>query len=519
MMNNSLVKFYSWGAMRICIFAVCIVASSMKVEAKDFLSAPQERDLLVCSDGTIMKGMFYETQMKLKLLVVSDKANYIMFEDEKGVCRICNKQTMEVVSELRSRPTLARDGYFLKKGDETSFYNYGNVKLWTAHGPCVYFSDTLDIAVCLRNDGARYANKGLLEGISLKSGNKLWNSVVPYKYHYPWAEAYYSVKENPNYSYLIADSLYLLDNKTGTLKSRAFCSSVKEPVKSILSVVRPVPLPNEDWRIEAAASYGLKGQLSGTHSGWVQSGDSLFIADAENLYCFDLSLNELWHTPLPDALGSKSELRLCDNNLYLLNFGVAFQNGLTGKYGKPFYATYDKSTGRQLQLVVPDTKSKLYDGCYVPGKIYIQDKSDLYYINEGEEKVHRIKWTPDTDIPAEYDIPEYVIYDTVYVKKDDMLVPITTNENQLVVELNDYDVNVVSLNGEVTKYPGSQVYFHDYRNVYSTNSRKAYRYAIVDDKTMKVRYDFVHAGYCMVLKNGDIWILDSNGIGVVKSPH
>lgn len=515
---KSLGKYIPCSVVRICTLAVCIIAFAMKVEAKDFLSAPQEKDLLTCSDGTMMKGLYYATDKKIERMFVNDKVDYIMLEDEKGVYRICRKQTMEVVSELRSRPMLTRYGYFLNKGDETSFYNYGNLKLWTANGPCVCFSDTLGIAVCLRHEGANYANKGLVEGIYMKSGNKLWNKVVPYKYHYPWTEVF-SVDERPDYSYLIADSLYLLNSKTGAMTVRAFCSSAKESVKSILSVVKPVPLPTEEWRKEAATSYGFMGRVSGTHSSWVQSGDSLFIADAENLYCFNLLLEELWRTPLPDAMGSKSELRLRGDKLYLLNFGVGFQNGLVGRCGKPFYATYERSTGKQLQLVVPDANMKLLGGCYVPGKVYLQDKSDLYYINEGEEKVHRIKWTPNTNTQAEYDIPERVIYDTVYVKQGDALVPITTNEHQLVVELNDYDINVVDINGKVTKYPGSQVFFHDYRNVYSTNSRKVRHYAVVDDKTMKVRYDFVHGGYCMVLKSGDIWILDDNGIGCVKSPQ
>lgn len=508
-------RFWNWWWVRNWMIIAGIIASVDRAEAKDFFSAPQEKDLLTCGNGTVLRGIFYETRKKINTLVVNDKNDYMLCVDENGIYRICDKRTFKIMSELKSNPMVTRNGYFLTKQAKASFYNFNNEKLWTANGPYVYSSDTLGITVFMKSEGVRYVDKGLLEGVDINTGNILWKSTVPYKYHYPWTEIF-TVKEHPNYRYLIADSLYLLDTKTGRLTSHAFCPSVKESGKSIFSIAKSTPLPSNEWRIEAAMSYDHIGRMTGTHSRWVQSGDSLFIADAENLYCFNLSLEEIWRTPIPDAMGSKSCLQVRGDKLYLLNFGIGFQKGFVGRAGRVFYATYDKSTGRQLQLVVPDTNKKLYGGLYVPRKIYLQDNSDLYYIDEGGKEVHTLKWTPETNIPAEYNIPERVIYDTIYVKKDGKLEPITTNDRQLVVELNDYDVNVVNIsNGKVTKYPGSEVFFHDYRNVYSTNSRKTHRYAIVNDKTMKIRYDFSHAGYCLVTDNGDIWLVNDYGIGVI----
>ncbi len=473
--------------MRVCTMAVCIMVSVAKTEAKDFFSAPQEKNLLTCSDGTVLRGMYYETSRKVKGFTASPQYNSIMVKDENGVCRICDYKTLEVMSELKSEPTVVRDGYFLVEQGKASYYSCKNEKLWTANGAYLYYTDTLGIAVCMNG---RSVNNGHLEGWDVKTGNMLWKATVPYRYHNPWNDRF-NVKDSPNSRFLIADSLYLLDTKTGALTVRAFYPSVK----------------------------GLLGRLTGTHSRLVQSGDSLFIADAKNLYCYNLSLEEIWRTPLPEGMGSKSELKLRGDKLYLMNFGVGYQKDFAIRTGKAFYATYDKSTGRQLQLGVPKMdKKKLRGVRYVPGKVYLYDRPDIYYVDEGSEEAHKIEWTPKTTGMALDDMDWGVIYDTVYVKRNGMLEPLATNDQQLVVEVNDYDVNVVNIaSGEVTKYHGSQVFFHDYRNVYSTNNTKAHSYVIVDDKTMKILYDFNYEGICGLMPNGDIWLYDNHGVGVIRA--
>lgn len=60
---------------RVCTLAVCIMASVAKAEAKDFFSAPQEKNLLTCSDGTVLRGMYYETSRKVESITASPQYN------------------------------------------------------------------------------------------------------------------------------------------------------------------------------------------------------------------------------------------------------------------------------------------------------------------------------------------------------------------------------------------------------------------------------------------------------------
>lgn len=108
---------------RVCALAVCVMVSVAKAEAKDFFSAPQEKNLLTCSDGTVLRGMYYETSRKVKSITASPQYNSIMVKDENGVCRICDYKTLEVMSELNSEPTVVRDGYFLVEIRHDFYYD------------------------------------------------------------------------------------------------------------------------------------------------------------------------------------------------------------------------------------------------------------------------------------------------------------------------------------------------------------------------------------------------------------
>lgn len=86
---------------------------------------------------------------------------------------------------------------------------------------------------------------------------------------------------------------------------------VKEPLKSRLSLAKlRTTLPGRGFTREAIYSYsGLDATLKGTHSNIIFSGDSMFVADANHLYCLDKELKTRWMADLPAVVALFLPLR------------------------------------------------------------------------------------------------------------------------------------------------------------------------------------------------------------------
>ena len=425
-----------------------------------------------CDDGSGLQAYFIPVNNGIKRFGLVDDLSMFCITDSDDVTSIFPMPSMELISQIKPKDgglcQISRDGYLTAKGEfftgrvRPNFYTFKNEKLWTCNQEILLNDRRNNVVVCKAN--VRGQN---LVAYDMTTGNELWRKTITSRKRYPWY-CFYSNRRNPEVYYLMADSLWRINVKTGTSKSVDFEGGCKANLKFSL---RHEVFPSLEWHNEAAASvFVWGGNVTGINSNWLIKGDSIFLADAKNVYCFDHELNKLWETSLPEGVGCKSHLCLDGDVLRMMGFGVAFQQNKTVKFGKPFIATYDRKTGKQQGFTTMKADRKFIGGTYVKGRAYWQDRKSFYYTDEGDTAIIRIDWKPETNRQPILNIPDRVICDTVWTLKEGEMHPVCTDARQLVVQLYNKDVYLIHDDGTSEMLSVGNVYFHDADRFYSTNN-------------------------------------------------
>lgn len=511
---------------KLLILTIALLSMLSAQAQKKSLLDYQEIQLGKYADGRPMLFHFIPTDGELKrILTVPDQ--HLMLMGDKNGNKLFNTETFEEIAEPNFKnqqlAQLTKNGYltytlpkFFSFGyGKPTFFNYKGEQVWKSKNEGLIFDRNSRIVVCAEN---RRGDQ--LVAYDMETGKTLWRKTITSNRHAIEADLYVdkSVKDKRIY-YLMGDSLIRLNVLTGDTLRHAFTAGVKEPVKSRFSFVKArYTFPSRDFTKEALYSTVNGAILTGTHSNYIFSGDSLFVADAENLYCLDKSLKTIWATRLPDGCSSKSHIKVFGDQIRMQNYGVAFQNGQIGRYGHPFTATFDRNTGKQLSLEMIDIKKKVMGGIMVKGRTYWQTDNQFFYNEEGDSTVHQIKWKPNTARAPQENHFDYVICDTVGVNKDGILQNVITNDHQLVLEVYGQDVNVIKDDGTCDFLSADSVFFSDGNNVYSTNNdiNQVNTFIIVDPKTRKIESSFHLKGSVGCDKNGNIYVVTKSGVGFHK---
>lgn len=83
----------------------------------------------------------------------------------------------------------------------------------------------------------------------------------------------------------------------------------------------------------------------------------IYLASAEQLVKIDKKSGEIaWKYPFQTKTASKSSILMNDSVVFMINKGIANMNGFEVSYGVPFYAAFDKKTGKKLFLSTINTE-------------------------------------------------------------------------------------------------------------------------------------------------------------------
>lgn len=510
---------------RSLIFIIAVLSIlSVHAQKKSLLDYP-EISLGVYADGKPVLCRFVPADPELKYFVFTPDLPLLLVSDEHAY-HMFNTETCEELSEGKFKgkelAQITMDGILVYSPDNLFSFHYGRPtflnlkgeKVWTNKDVLAFASRTLNVSLCLDKKKDDQIN-----AYDLSTGKLLWHKVITDKKHSLWADEYKD-KSDKRIRYFIGDSLIRLNVVTGDTLRHAFTAGVKEPLKSRLSLVKlRTTLPGRGFTREAIYSYsGFDATLKGTHSNIIFSGDSMFVADANHLYCLDKELKTRWMADLPSGCGSFSAIKIFGNEIRMQNYGVAFQNSLVGRCGHPFSASFDRKTGRRTSLDMIGIKSKVIGGMMVDGRTYWQTDNHIYYNDNGDSIFHEIKWKLNTELHPQENYPDYVICDTVGVVRDGVMEYVTTDSNRIVVEVYGQDVNVVKSDGSCEFIPADKVFIADGNNVYSTNNigDKPNTFVIVDPKTRKVECTFHLRGSVTRDTKGNVYVATKQGVGFHK---
>ena len=205
-----------------------------------------------------------------------------------------------------------------------------------------------------------------LECYEMNSGEHLWTREVPHAYGWN-----YDGWVNDSTRLIVSDGIHLVNIKDGTGKS--------------------YPMVTGTTNYSGAVALGTLGILTGVVAGvsvmptggnavaeltsnMLREDSLLYFASRTQLLCLDDQLNMKWGYPLPEDLTSHSELFVYDDRLYMINDGSGYRGNLRDfssayerdmmevNIGRPFIASFDKNTGKNIYLTQLTKKKDRIEG-------------------------------------------------------------------------------------------------------------------------------------------------------------
>lgn len=493
-----------------------MTCSQIAAMAKDDIFVTEERPLVTLKGGTTIKGPFLQGRAGVNNISLSSGCKYLKVKLKDNKSRLFDTNSLEriVTTNKKERIYPVNDGYLTLRGGSLSFFSGEQHLVWSAKsGSIVYLNEEKNVVVGYADDSNSTGRNGRVVAYKLSTGEELWRHAFPQKDHRAWMHPY----SNGDTLYLVGDKLYQVNVESGKTFSYPFETTKSMSSKAFFTQGVWYPT-NEHCLSEVFCSTPSMGQIGGTHSNPKMSGDSLFIADANNLYCFNSELQPIWKTPLPDEHGSLSSLTFTkDGNLCLLSYGIAFQALKTSKSGKPFCAIYDRQTGKELSLFQVPSKKMLRDARYFDGRIYWQYTNNFYYTDEGKDSFTMIKgdtYSTDEIMSA---TPNFVILKGVGFLGDSVMNVIPSDETHLVAKKQGRDIIVFKGEGVEKTLPTQKAFFTVSLELWENDTPLPNKlYAIVHPITHKVLLSFSCQGKAKMACNGDLWIYNEEGFGVIR---
>lgn len=341
------------------------------------------------------------------------------------------------------------------------FYDFEGKKLWETKKNPEFFKICKDVVVSASQTGIFAFSPCKLTGLDIKTGNKLWEKAIHAHKHFQSC-CYHISKRDSTKIYIIADSLVCIDIITGASTSHSFSAGENANIFHEYTIGPADTVYDPNLSTDNLYSIFIPNAFTGFHSNWIEKGDTLFIADAKNIYAFDSNLKPYWITSLPEMRGAKSSIRLVGDRLVFFNYGVGFNRSNVKTAGLPFAAAVSIIDGKPVSTTYPGDNDHMIGGYYTDsGRIYWLTRRKLFYCDEGEEELHEIDWKSRARYYSADQRMPYSIQDTVWVEKDNKVVAMATDRDKVIVSDWGKQVHVIQLDGSEEILSSDNVFFKD----------------------------------------------------------
>ncbi len=296
----------------------------------------------------------------------------------------------------------------LKLSGINSFYsNNGGIKLWKNTASLIQTEESHNLFFGYENP-----NSSKLSAYSLTDGSELWNIEVSHEYG--WND---QINISTSDKLIVTDNLYRINFSTGAV--------FQYPLKVGMPDNKKVFPEVRSMLIKAGAYIDLWGRyyentpmmtnengITGMVSNICQNDSVYYIADCEKVSCVDTLLQPRWTCNIPNNLASHSHLFINGERLYMLNMGYGLKNGsYRVKCGKPFLASYDIHTGKQIYMNMLSPKKAMIEGAIATkGAFFMLFDNGLTYQNVVDTTINRHYWDVE-----KYGKLHLLITDTIYV--------------------------------------------------------------------------------------------------------
>ncbi|MCZ2102100.1 MAG: PQQ-binding-like beta-propeller repeat protein [Chitinophagales bacterium] len=221
--------------------------------------------------------------------------------------------------------------------------NTGN-ELWEVKNNIYYVNPTENIGVGYKfKITTGYTNE--LEGINLKNGNILWKRSL--NRDYGWNDVFYT---NDTTMIVVAAGLHAINLKTGKGWDYNTKTGEKNYNKTIAKNAVGVAAGLLTGTFLMSTGHDLVRDLV---SNTLVDSSFIYFASKEQIVKTDKQTGEIiWKFVFSKDLTSKSSIFIKNDIIYMVNKGMAYMGNKSIDYGKPFFAAFDKQTGRAIFISI-----------------------------------------------------------------------------------------------------------------------------------------------------------------------
>jgi len=275
-----------------------------------------------------------------------------------------------------------------------------------------------------KNDAYNVGFYGSLNAINLETGQDSWTHKINNKYG--WIQQEFS----DSILYAAVDGLHGINIINGKGWDINMPTGKKDVVKAFVINFGLTIL----YTFAATFGGGIYGAnfvradlYNGMSSEMLFNNEQIFFSAKENLICVDAKSGKMvWQTRLPLKKTASTKLIDDGQNIIVVNKGYCFKNGLKIKYGYPYIAKYDKTTGQQIFLNVVGDNNQIEDVAVTSSGYYLITLSTVYYYDFGGKLITKKDF--HTSGNNSYgDLFSYISNPLFYIKNVDNFTPLSNS--------------------------------------------------------------------------------------------
>ena len=247
---------------------------------------------------------------------------------------------------LTDEVRLTNNGVLYSCGNDTRLYDFKT-------GDIIHKFKTYPEEYDEANDllfGYQKEKDGSLKCFSLFDGREVWETKLKKS---SWAHA---VRWNVDTLLLAGQSVCLLDVKSGNVKNyktKTVASHIEFDAGRLTGGVLGLAASAALFRTAAVpvVPLGLDRKYVGSlcSNVLVEEG-RIYMSDKDHLFCLDNNLDEVWRYDFPQNTASYAKICCNGDTLLMLNEGYGVVGDQWVRFGKPFFAAFDKRTGENHRL-------------------------------------------------------------------------------------------------------------------------------------------------------------------------
>ncbi len=283
--------------------------------------------------------------------------------------------------------------------------------------------------------------------ISLQDGNLKWKAIIPAQQN--WNDVKYL---NDSILLIAANGLYSININTGLLWFKTLNTVQKNNKPLVYSAINNEKIKKEFYAVNTSTT---EANITNISSNILISDTVIYYAGKEKLIAVTQSGKLQWEQILDETTTSQMLVKKINNDIILLNNGIAQYNDFAVMYGKAFAMSLNATTGSQ-NYKNNSVLESLADYCNFKNDLIFANKTNIAQTNISNTSLESIIQVTEREFGK---FLEFIDGDKFYVEKEGFYVPLNfINDNVIYFRTDNDKVYGVAKNTIEYEYHYTELY-------------------------------------------------------------